>query len=217
MAVGLRAFRLFHVDMSGKRLVIKLFFALTAALVFFVGYSLGNRYARPGRDDLQAFVMPEPMPIEAVALEDEAGRPFTTKDLEGHWNLVMAGDLGHPACRALLVRYVLAWNWLADTPKLQEKTRVVFVDTATPPRPAEARKRLIDFYNPAFVALGGPVEAQRRLLTQLGVPAQALAAGVPCDDARSVVALIGPDAHLLALFTGMDDAKAIAHDLKFFR
>ena len=195
----------------------KLLFALAALAVFATSYYLGNRYARPGRVDLQAFELPQPQKIHPFRLNDKNGKVFDAQALRGHWNFVMAGDLEHPECRSLLVRYVLAWNYLATDPKLQKRTRVVFVDTRDPPLPSEELKKLIEFFNPTFTAVNGSPPEWKRLLAQLGFPRQSLEKGIECDSQNGVVALINPDGYLLALFTAVTDPAVIASDLRFFR
>ncbi len=203
--------------MNTRRVLTKLLFALAAVAVFGASYYLGNRYARPGSGALQAFVFPEPRPLEDFRLTDEQGHPFTPDSLEGHWNFLIPGDLDQERCRPLLFRYVLAWNYLAGDPKLQEKTRVVFIDMAREPRRPETLKTFIDFYNPAFTAVTGPWADRERLARRLGVSARALETGVGCDPDNAVVGLADPDGVLLALFTGVTDPAAIARDLRFFQ
>ncbi len=203
--------------MRTGNLVSKLLFALAALAVFTFSYYLGNRYARPGHDRLQAFVFPEPQQVVPFRLVDKNGAPFTENAFRGHWNFVVTGDLEQERCRPLLFRYVLAWNYLANEPKLQEKTRVVFLDLGREPRTPEELKQFIDFYNPAFTAIDGDAGQKRRLARQLGVPEAALERGVQCDSQNGVVALISPDGVLLALFTGVTDPAAIARDLRFFQ
>jgi len=203
--------------MHPRKVLVKLLFALAALSVFAFSYYLGNRYARPGHDSLQAFVLPEPQKIEAFKLVDKEGRVFDEKSFEGHWNFVMAGDLRDENCRSLLVRYVLAWNYLASDPKLQKKTRVVFLDMTDPPKSDGQLKSEIDFFNPAFTAVDGPDPERRKLARQLGISKAVLDRGIECDSQNSVVALINPDGYLLALFTAVTDPAVIAKDLRFFQ
>lgn len=202
--------------MKRARLGTKLLFALSALAVFATSYYLGNRYARPGGTDLQAFALPQPQKIQPFQLRDKNGEMFDARSFEGHWNFVMAGDLKHEECRSLLVRYVLAWNHLAAKPKLQKKTRVVFLDTADP-LPSQELKTLIEFFNPAFTAVNGKREEWAKLAAQLGISRQSIDSGIPCDSRNGVVALINPDGYLLALFTAVTDPATIASDLLFFQ
>ena len=203
--------------MHPRKILVKLLFALAALSVFVFSYYLGNRYARPGHDTLQAFVLPKPQEITSFNLVDKEGKVFNEKSFEGHWNFVMAGDLMDENCRSLLVRYVLAWNYLAANPKLQKKTRVVFLDLSDPPMPPEQLKKAIDFFNPAFTALDGPDPERSKLARQLGISKATLDRGTECDSQNSVVALINPDGYLLALFTAVTDPAVIAKDLRFFQ
>ncbi len=203
--------------MSTRRILTKLLFAVAAVTVFGVSYYLGNRYARPGAAELQAFVFPDPKPLEAFRLLDKKGDPFTPASFKGHWSFLVTGNLDDERCRPLLFHYVLAWNHLAGNPKLQQQTRVVFLDMARTPRTPEQLRRFIDFYNPAFTAVTGPWETRARLARRLGVSQQALETGVGCDPENGVVGLVDPEGVLLALFTGVTDPAAIAHDLKFFQ
>lgn len=203
--------------MQPRRILVKLLFAFAALSVFAFSYYLGNRYARPGHDELQAFLFAEPQKIRTFSLVDKNGNPFDEKAFGGYWNFVMAGDLDDDNCRSLLVRYVLAWNYLAPDPELQKKTRVVFLDTRTPPRPPQELKNRIEFFNPAFTAIGGAERERNRLARQLGIAEAELAGGIECDSQNSVVALINPDGYLLALFTAVTDPSVIARDLRFFQ
>ena len=203
--------------MHPQKILVKLLFALAALSVFVFSYYLGNRYARPGHDSLQAFVLPEPQKITPFRLVDKEGKIFNENSFEGYWNFVMAGDLKDEKCRSLLVRYVLAWNYLAADPKLQKKTRVVFLNMTNPPLTAGQLKAGIDFFNPAFTTLDGPDTERRKLARQMGISRTTLDRGTECDSQNSVVALINPDGYLLALFTAVTDPAVIAKDLRFFQ
>ncbi len=200
-----------------RRILTKLLFAFMAVGVFALSYYLGNRYARPAMANLQAFPFPDPQPVIDFQLVDKNGEPFDRNSLLGHWNFLVAGTMDHRQCRPLMFRYILAWNHLAGEPKLQKKTRVVFLDLARQEQDPKELKAFIDFYNPAFTALTGPFEERHRLARQMGIPKQVLEQGVRCDSQNAVVALINPDGYLLALFTGVTDPAAIAHDLRFFQ
>ncbi len=196
-----------------RSLAQKLLFAVSAVGVFFLSYYLGNRYARHGLDGLQAFIFPRPAAVTQFSLVDKNGAPFDETAFKGHWNFLLTGMPDRNRCRSLLFRYMMAWNYLAGDPKLQQKTRVVFLDTSETPTPPGRLKAFIDFYNPAFTAITGAASQRRRLARQIGLPKGDLS-GVQCDSQNGVVALINPDGMLLALFTGVTDPKAIAHDLR---
>ncbi len=195
----------------------RLFFALAAVAVFTFSYYLGNRYAHPRRGQIQAFAFPDPVKVAPFRLVDKEGNPFTEADLLGHWNFVVTGDLDRGQCRTLLFRYVLAWNDLAARPKLQRKTRVVFLALGRKSRSPAELKKFIDFFNLAFTAIDGAPAQKEALARQLGVPESALRDGVRCDSQNGVVALIDPKGFLLALFTGVTDPAVIAHDLRYFQ
>ena len=203
--------------MQPRKILVKLLFAFAALSVFAFSYYLGNRYARPGHDDLQAFAFPEPQRISSFILVDKEGNDFDEQAFQGYWNFVMAGNLGSETCRSLLVRYVLAWNYLAADPELQKRTRVVFLNMTAPAMPAEQLKRQIEFFNPAFTAVDGPDSERRKLARQLGIPETVLDRESECDSQNSVVALITPDGYLIALFTAITDPSVIARDLRFFQ
>ncbi len=199
--------------MTRSRLVKKLGLALLAVAVFGLSYYLGARHGRPLVNHLQAVELPDPEPVPPFKLRDALGFDFTEKDFIGFWNFVMAGDLSEPECRPLLNRYVLAWNMLAAHPKLQKRTRVVFLHTGAPLSDEDLRQR-IHFYNPRFTAAQGSPAALAPLVKALGIPAQEVR---HCDPDRSVVGLVDPKGRLLALFTGLTDPRVIARDLQYFQ
>ncbi len=199
--------------MTRSRLFKKLGLALAALAVFGFSYYLGARHGRPLVHHLQAVELPEPGPVPPFRLRDALGFDFTEKDFIGYWNFVMAGDLTEAQCRPLLDRYVLAWNLLAAHPKLQRRTRVVFLHTGALLADEELRRR-IHFHNPRFTAAQGAPQALAPLVETLGIPDREAR---HCDPDRSVVGLVGPRGRLLALFTGITDPKVIAKDLQYFQ
>ena len=191
--------------------------AIAAVGIFAFGYHWGNRYARPKAENLSAYVFVDPVKIRPFTLLDEQGRSFSSDSFQDHWNLIMAGRLDAPGCQRLLVRYVLAWNNLAQDAKMQKHTRVVFMDLRQPPVSTKTLRKNIDFFNPAFIALQGSPEQLARLGKQLGMNAQRLASQTTCAPDEAVVALVGPTGYLQALFTGVTSPVDIAHDLIHFK
>ncbi|WP_456445906.1 SCO family protein [Thiolapillus sp.] len=202
-----------HFAKRPRRLTVKLLLAVMAALIFALSYYLGNRYARPLMAHLQIWVFPQPEPVQPFHLQDKDGKPFTPASLRKHWNFLMAGNLEDPGCRELLRLYVFAWNRLAGNRGLQERTRVVFLQTT--PMPKTDMKQAIEFFNPVFTAVSGDEAALIPLARQMGLPGSGPLPS-SCSIEKSAVALINPDGFLVALFTGLDDPAVIAHDQQFF-
>ena len=188
-------------------------FAILGLVVFLFSYQLGNRYAQPDKPDTSAFVLPEPIAIEAFSLIDEDGAAFNSGDLKGSWTLVMPGDHRLASCKQLMTRYVLAWNRLANDKPLQNMTRVAFLTLAPTDQSNNGLKSFIEFMHPDFVGLSGEEDEVRGFAAQLGL-ADSNDKLILCDKLDSIVALINPQGQLSALFTGISDPAIIAHDLE---
>jgi len=196
-----------------KKILSKIIFAILGLVVFLFSYQLGNRYAQPEKPDTSAFVLPEPIALEAFSLIDEDGAPFSSGDFKGTWTLVMPGDHRLASCKQLMTRYVLAWNRLAHDKPLQNMTRVAFLSLVPTGHSNNELKSFVEFIHPDFVGLSGEENDVRQFAAQLGL-AESGNKSVQCDELDSIVALINPQSQLSALFTGISDPAIIAHDLE---
>lgn len=188
--------------------------ALTALLG---GYFWGNQQLSldDGLRNIQ--LLEQPKAISDFQLTDLLGAPFTPANLTGHWSLLFIGYIRDeettPAQLILATRII---NRLADRPRLQQETKVIFVTIDPENDTPETLKPYIRHYSADFRALTGDEKQIRNLAHQLGMKYKRVDKR---EDGYTImhsssIALINPKGELQGLFTGRVDASSIAQDIK---
>ena len=112
----------------------------------------------------------ERWPVDAFALTDQHGRPFTQEQLQGHWTFVLFGDLGcGQPCSAGLTAVAGVLRRIARTEAVKT-TQLVFV--APGPARADSARRLGDYvarFDSRFIAGTAAVPTLQRLADDLGI------------------------------------------------
>lgn len=181
------------------------------------GYFWGSQHVPLNKGLKNIHLLEHPKTISAFQLTDLLGAPFTPANFTGHWNMLFIGytrdEQTTPAQLTLATRII---NRLADRPRLQQNTAVIFVTVDPEHDTPTALKPFIGHYSADFQALTGDNEQIRNLAHQLGMKYQRVEKK---DGGYSIVhsssiALISPQGELQGLFTGRVDASSIAHDIK---
>ena len=195
----------------------KLFFFVVGLATLYGGYYAGNRYAPVKPEYLNLHLLAKPADFE-ILLKDHYGNPFITRQLEGHWNLVLFGYTQAPdAAKAGLALVTEVKNRLAVSPELQSQTRAVLVTVNPSVDTSEKLHAFLVPYSPDFYGLTGTEDQVMHAARQLGVSIKRLPAAQDSPsriDHGTSIALIGPDARLRGLFTGVVDAVSIATDIQ---
>ncbi len=189
-----------------------------AVVSLFGGYYWGQRYAPPISGYQVLSILEQPQPLQDFVLLDQRGEPFNRERLEGYWNLLLAGYTGSDRATAdtlnLATRIL---NRLAEWPRLQATTRVVFI-TLDPEK--DTPEQLNDYfsrYSADFTALTGDMPDILKLTRQLGIRFKRVARDAEGSyriDHSTSIALVDPQARLVGLFTGRVDPASIAGDLR---
>ena len=156
--------------------------------------------------------LPQPRPIENFALTDEAGQPFTLKELAGRPTLVFFGFTHCPdVCPTTLARLAQITK-AAAIPNL----RVVLV-TVDPERDKpEQLQQYVHAFDPAFKGVtGSPADIERFAREfSVAVARVDLGGGDYTVDHSAVVFLMDDQARRVALFTPPFEIQPFARDLQ---
>ncbi len=167
-------------------------------------------------------VLPEPRDLSAFNLVDANNKPFTNKNLTGHWTLVY---FGYTHCPVVCPKAMATLNQVYT--QLQQNKQplpeVVFV-SLDPQRDTPARiGQFATSFNPEFQGLTGSTTEVDKVMQEFGALAikikQPGSAGKDSKDNYKIehssnITLINPAGKFYAVFTAPHDAASIAQDLK---
>lgn len=190
---------------------------LLAAFAAGLGLWLGNQYFGRHEAATQALTRyPSPRALADFRLERSDGKPLTTADFKGQWNLVFFGFTHCPdICPSTLgvlkqVRATLGQAGAA------ERVRIHFISVDPQRDKPEVLGRYAGFYDPGFVAATGSDEELTRLTRSMGqlyTRTTPDAAGNYSVDHSASIVLVDPQGQLAGLFRPPLDAAAISGDL----
>ena len=202
--------------MTGRatsNLVVALLIGAALAVGLAMLFALTVRNTMP--DPEVATVLSPPLPIPDAVLVDQAGREFTTSDLEGRFSLMFFGFTQCPDICPLTLQVLARAREEVRTQAPELVPDVVFV-SVDPYR--DTPERIGDYvsnFDPGFIGVTGSDEALAPLLGALGVTVHKNERDGEWYNVvhNGTVYVIGPDADLVALFSGSShDAAAIATD-----
>jgi len=156
--------------------------------------------------------LPRPREVGALALIDQAGKPFTEINLRGKPSLVFFGFTHCPdVCPTTLAQLALVKK-AAAIPDL--RVLLVSVDPArdTP----EALSQYVHAFDPEFIGLTGSDAAISKLTKSFGVAVAKvdLPGGNYVVDHSAAVFLLNDSGRIVAVFTPPFDTRIFAEDLK---
>lgn len=196
-----------------SNLVVALLIGAALAVGLAMLFALTVRNTMP--DPEVATVLSPPLPIPDAVLVDQAGREFTTSDLEGRFSLMFFGFTQCPDICPLTLQVLARAREEVRTQAPELVPDVVFV-SVDPYR--DTPERIGDYvsnFDPGFIGVTGSDEALAPLLGALGVTVHKNERDGEWYNVvhNGTVYVIGPDADLVALFSGSShDAAAIATD-----
>jgi protein SCO1 len=133
-------------------------------------------------------------PVDAFALTDQHGRPFTQSRLQGQWTFVLLGDTQcGPPCAAALSALAGLARRIAPA-RAAATTQVLFVSMDPQRDTAQRLQAYLAAYPPGFIAATGSPATLQHLAEDLGLAGGALRgeAGTRPGYPGSLV-LVGPD------------------------
>ena len=194
--------------MSQRYLVTALLVAILAGVLGALGLTGSGAPTRNAGTPLDP-----PRPLAAFELIDQAGRPFTHRDLEGRWSLLFAGFTHCPdICPDTLVRLDALDERLRET-GVELETVFLSLDPErdTPARLAD----YLAYFNPEFTGVTGKKEEIDKLTDALGLAYVKIpgSEGRYTVDHSSAVVLIDPKGRAAAYFRAPLDIDALTADL----
>lgn len=174
--------------------------ALVALVIGLTAYRVlntGQQVDTAAQLDAGIVMLPQGRDIPDVTLTNQDGKPVSTAELEGQWNLLFFGYTFCPdICPATLAELRHLRGKLPDDVKQRLQPILVSVDPErdTP----EQLKQYLDYFGAGFIGLTGPLEDIQTLANAAGVPF------IPADTSKENytvdhggnLALIGPDGRL---------------------
>lgn len=190
---------------------------LIAALAAAVGLWLGSRQfggaAAPALDN--AVLYPQPRPLPDFRLQQVDGKPLTSADWRGRWNVVYFGYASCPdVCPTTLAAFKQAWKLLGER-GLSSQARFDFISVDPQRDTPEQLGKYVAFFSPDFVAATGSDEQLTALTRALGLLYTRTTnadGAIEVDHSGSAV-IIDPDARLVGIFRPPFAPAALAHDL----
>ena len=192
---------------------------ILAIVAFAAGLFLARLLFPPSTERPQterASVLPSPRELPALDLQDQDGRPLGADFFRSHWTLVFFGFTQCPdICPTTLATLAQTVRQLSDLPAGQ-RPRVLLV-SVDPERDDPARlAAYVRFFDPAFMATTGSVQAVADAAAAFGVPFAkvALPGGGYTMDHGAGIFVVGPDGGIVAYSSGPHDAGILARDFR---
>lgn len=148
-------------------------------------------------DEANLLLLPRERALPSLALVDQDGQPFATRELSGRWHLVFFGFTACPdICPTTLSDMRRLLGQLS--PDVRDQLQLVLV-TADPARDTpEQLKTYLGYFRSNFIGLTGEMEQLQQLSRALGLPF------VPASDTEGEynvahsgnMALVSPDGKL---------------------
>ena len=166
------------------------------------------------QDLVNASLYPEPKPINAFHLVNNLGKPFTEKELIGHWTMVF---FGFTNCPSMCPTAMAVLNQMYG--KLRNVPLPVIVFISVDPKRDNLKKlgQYVQGFNPHFIGVTGSKAEIDGLTRQMSVlyikiKPEAGSAGEYNIDHSGSILLINPQGQLHAVFSMPHDADKMVKD-----
>ena len=173
----------------------------------------------PQPSNASLIVLPEPRVIADFALVDDQGDPFSLANLRGHWSLIFFGFTNCPdVCPSTLYDLDLVHEKLGQLNRDAEPGHQILFVSVDPERDTpEKLHRYLNYFNPDFIGVTGPLEQLAPLTRQLGIAYrieehEAGSSSYNVDHSVSVM-LTDPQGRLQGVFPAPHDAGKMASEL----
>jgi protein SCO1/2 len=146
-------------------------------------------------------ILDRPVPVQAFALDDHNGKPFTAESLEGRWSLVLAGYTSCPdVCPFTLANLEQVTAELGLRLPPDRLPAVIFL-AVDPDRDRANLKEYVQQFHPDFIGVTGELEQIDRALKGFdaaAVRAKPDAQGNYLVSHSAAVAVVDPRGRLVA-------------------
>lgn len=184
------------------------------------GISLWNVLQGPPQPSTATLmVLPEPRVIADFALVDDQNQPFSLDRLRGHWSLLFFGFTHCPdICPTTLYDLQLVSEKLDQAGGAAADNLQVLFFSVDPERDTpEQLQRYVDYFDPDFTGVTGPLAQLAPLTMQLGIAYRiedhAPGASQYDVDHSASVLLMDPQGRLHGVFPAPHDVDKMASDL----
>jgi len=164
----------------------------------------------------QATVFPAPRALPTLDLVDQDGKPLPPRFFDGHWTLVFFGFTQCPdICPTTLATLAQANKQFGDLPA-GSRPRVLLVSVDPERDPPSILAPYVRFFDPAFLAATGSLEATAAAAAAFNVPYAKVAqdgGGYTLDHASGIF-VVGPPGGIVAYLSAPHDAARIAANVR---
>jgi protein SCO1/2 len=164
----------------------------------------------------QATVFPAPRALPTLDLVDQDGKPLPPRFFDGHWTLVFFGFTQCPdICPTTLATLAQANKQFGDLPA-GSRPRVLLVSVDPERDPPSILAPYVRFFDPAFLAATGSLEATAAAAAAFNVPYAKVAqdGGGYTLDHGSGIFVVGPTGGIVAYLSAPHDAARIAANVR---
>ena len=164
----------------------------------------------------QATVFPAPRALPTLDLVDQDGKPLPPRFFDGHWTLVFFGFTQCPdICPTTLATLAQANKQFGDLPA-GSPPRVLLVSVDPERDPPSILAPYVRFFDPAFLAATGSLEATAAAAAAFNVPYAKVAqdGGGYTLDHGSGIFVVGPTGGIVAYLSAPHDAARIAANVR---
>jgi len=164
----------------------------------------------------QATVFPAPRALPELDLVDQDGKPLPPRFFNGHWTLVFFGFTQCPdICPTTLATLAQANKQFGDLPA-NSRPRMLLVSVDPERDPPSILAPYVRFFDPAFLAATGSLEATAAAAAAFNVPYAKVAqdGGGYTLDHGSGIFVVGPTGGIVAYLSAPHDAARIAANVR---
>jgi len=189
---------------------------LVALVAVLAGVIVARPMFSPAPEYRAASLYPQARPIEAFALQDADGEPFTEADLQGRLSLIFFGFTNCPdVCPDTLGQLASAVERLALM-RVDEPPQVVFVSVDPERDGGQTMRDYVQWFDEDFRAVTGDDEALETVTRQLGalyIRQEPDESGFYSVDHSGMVVIVDAQGRMIGRFAQPIDTEAMIADL----
>ena len=192
----------------------KLIIAFVIGVALAAGVFVALRSQQPATPT-SAMVLPDPDPVPAFELVDQAGTPIDETVFEGQWDLVFFGFTHCPDVCPTTLQVLAAAKKALDEKGVSPLPRIVLVSVDPERDTPDILEQYVAYFGAGNLGITGALEGVRALTQELGIYFEKRESddGNYLVDHSAAVLLIDPQGRFSALFSGPHVVDSYVHDL----
>ena len=192
----------------------KLIIAFVIGVALAAGVFVALRSQQPATPT-SAMVLPDPDPVPAFELVDQAGTPIDETVFEGQWDLVFFGFTHCPDVCPTTLQVLAAAKKALDEKGVSPLPRIVLVSVDPERDTPDILEQYVAYFGAGNLGITGALEGVRALTQGLGIYFEKRESddGNYLVDHSAAVLLIDPQGRFSALFSGPHVVDSYVHDL----